>query len=57
MMGMACVLCGSSDDPTEEDVIPKWMLRAFDARGRVTLTASEEEADESNCQYLWIKIF
>ena len=46
MKGMACVLCGSSDDPTEEDVIPKWMLRAFDARGRVTLTASEEEAGD-----------
>ncbi len=42
---MACVLCGSSDDPTEEDVIPKWMLRAFDAQARVTLTASEEAGD------------
>lgn len=43
---MACVLCGSSDDPTEEDVIPRWMLRAFGAQGRVTLTASEEEAGD-----------
>jgi hypothetical protein len=26
---MACVLCASEDDPTDEDVIPKWLLRAF----------------------------
>jgi hypothetical protein len=45
MKGMACVLCASLDDPTEEDVIPKWLLRAFGARGGVTLTASEEAGD------------
>ncbi|MEY9863890.1 hypothetical protein ABH935_009543 [Catenulispora sp. GAS73] len=26
---VACVLCGSADRPTDEDVIPKWLLRAF----------------------------
>ena len=44
-IGKGCVLCGSSADLTEEDVIPKWMVRAFNARGRVTLTASEEAAE------------
>jgi hypothetical protein len=29
---MACVLCGSVDNPTDEDVIPKWLLRAFDVQ-------------------------
>jgi hypothetical protein len=29
-MDVACVLCGSADRPTDEDVIPKWLLRAFD---------------------------
>ena len=45
MKGMTCVLCASPDDLTDEDVIPKWMLRAFGAQGRVTLTASEEAAE------------
>jgi hypothetical protein len=29
---MACVFCGSVDKPTDEDVIPKWLLRAFDVQ-------------------------
>ncbi len=45
MNRMTCVLCASPDDLTDEDVIPKWMLRAFGAQGRVTLTASEEAAE------------
>jgi len=45
MKGMTCVLCASPDDPTDEDVIPKWMLRAFGAQGRVTLTVREEAAE------------
>jgi len=29
---MACVLCSSMEDLTDEDVIPKWLLRAFDVQ-------------------------
>ena len=28
-MGMPCVLCSSVEELTDEDVIPKWLLRAF----------------------------
>ena len=35
-------LCASADNPTDEDVIPKWLLRAFDAQGPVTVNAREE---------------
>jgi len=41
-MGMACVLCGSADNPTDEDVIPRWLLRAFDVQGLVTVNVREE---------------
>jgi hypothetical protein len=39
---MACVLCGSHDSPTDEDVIPRWLLREFDVQGRVTVNVREE---------------
>jgi hypothetical protein len=40
---MACVLCGSADNPTDEDVIPKWMLRAFNVQpGTTTVNVAEE---------------
>jgi len=42
---MACVLCGSVDNPTDEDVIPKWLLRAFDVQGPATVNAREEAGD------------
>jgi len=39
----SCVLCGASGDHlTDEDVIPKWALRAFDIRGPVTISVREE---------------
>jgi hypothetical protein len=41
-VAVACVLCGSADRPTDEDVIPKWLLRAFDVRGLVTVSSREE---------------
>ncbi len=43
--GGSCVLCTSSVELTDEDVIPKWMLRAFSPQGRVTLSARAEAAD------------
>lgn len=39
------MLCASSDNPTDEDVIPKWMLRAFSVQGPTTITAREEAGD------------
>jgi hypothetical protein len=42
---MTCVLCGSADSPTDEDVIPKWLLRAFDVQGPVTVNAREESGE------------
>ena len=43
LTNMACVLCGSVDNPTDEDVIPKWLLRAFDVQeGSTTLNVREE---------------
>jgi hypothetical protein len=42
---MACVLCASSDNLTDEDVIPKWMLRALKVEGPATITAREEAGD------------
>jgi hypothetical protein len=44
-MAMACVLCGSADSPTDEDVIPRWLLRAFDVQGPVTINAREEAGE------------
>lgn len=45
LMGMACVLCGSADSPTDEDVIPRWLLRAFDVQGPVTINPREESGE------------
>jgi hypothetical protein len=42
---MACVLCASLEDLTEEDVIPKWLLRGFDVQGPATITSREEAGD------------
>jgi hypothetical protein len=42
---MACVLCGSWDNPTDEDVIPKWLLRAFDVQGPIRVNVREEAGD------------
>ncbi len=42
---MACVLCGSADNPTDEDVIPRWLLRAFDVQGPVTINVREESGE------------
>jgi hypothetical protein len=39
---VACVLCGSADSPTDEDVIPRWLLRLFDVQGAVTVNVREE---------------
>lgn len=37
------MLCASVDDPTDEDVIPKWLLRAFGVeRGSTTVNVREE---------------
>jgi|SRR5712691_1111228 len=44
-MHMACVLCRSADRPTDEDVIPKWLLRAFDVQGLVTVNVREETGE------------
>jgi hypothetical protein len=39
----ACALCGATDVPlTDEDVIPKWALRAFNVQGPVTIQTREE---------------
>src|SRR5215471_19020923 len=45
MKHMACVLCDSLDNPTDEDAIPKWLLRAFDVQGPSTVNAREEADD------------
>jgi hypothetical protein len=40
---MACMLCSSEEDPTDEDVIPQWLLRAFEVQlGSTTVTVGEE---------------
>jgi len=41
------VLCASVDNPTDEDVIPKWLLRAFDVQeGSTTVSVGEESGDK-----------
>ena len=50
---MACVLCASSDNPTDEDVIPKWLLRAFDVQeGSTTISVAEESGDKHEIKRL-----
>jgi hypothetical protein len=36
---MACVLCSSVHNPTDEDVIPKWLLRAFKVEDGPTIVS------------------
>lgn len=41
------MLCASEDDPTDEDVIPKWLLRAFGVQeGSTTVSVAEEAGDK-----------
>lgn len=42
---MPCVLCGSLNNPTDEDVIPKWLLRALDVQGPAAVNVREEAGD------------
>jgi hypothetical protein len=42
---MTCALCGSLDNPTDEDVIPEWLLRAFNVQGPATVNTREETGD------------
>jgi hypothetical protein len=50
---MACVLCGSVDNPTDEDVIPKWLLRAFDVQeGSTTVNVREESSSPQEVRKL-----
>jgi hypothetical protein len=44
-MDMPCVLCRSADNPTDEDVIPRWLLREFDVQGPVTINARKESGE------------
>jgi hypothetical protein len=42
-VAMACVLCSSVEDLTDEDVIPKWLLRTFEVQtGSTVVTIGEE---------------
>lgn len=50
---MACVLCGSVDNATDEDVIPKWLLRAFDVeQGSTTVNVREESGSPQEIRKL-----
>jgi hypothetical protein len=40
---MTCVLCSSAHNPTDEDVIPKWLLRAFKVEDGSTIVSVREE--------------
>ncbi len=44
--------CGSVDNPTDEDVIPKWLLRAFDVQGPATINGREEAGDPRDVRKL-----
>lgn len=39
------MLCSSCRNPTDEDVVPKWLLRAFDVQGPATINVREEAGD------------
>lgn len=39
------MLCDSVDNLTDEDVVPKWLLRGFDVQGPATVTVREEAGD------------
>jgi hypothetical protein len=47
LVDMACVLCASEDDPTDEDVIPNWLLRALKVERHSTTISVAEEAGDS----------
>jgi hypothetical protein len=50
---VACVLCGSADEPTDEDVIAKWLLRAFNVQaGSTTVSVGEESGDRHEVKKL-----
>jgi hypothetical protein len=50
---MASVLCGSVDNPTDEDVIPKWLLRAFHAQaGSIIVSVAEEYGEQHQVKAL-----
>jgi hypothetical protein len=45
----SCVLCGASGDRlTDEDVIPKWALRALNVQGPITIGVREETAEQQH---------
>jgi hypothetical protein len=45
----SCVLCGASGDRlTDEDVIPKWALRALKVQGPITIGVREEAAEQQH---------
>jgi hypothetical protein len=45
---MPCVLCASVDNPTDEDVIPKWLLRALEVEQGSTILKVGEESGLSH---------
>lgn len=50
---MACMLCSSIEDPTDEDVVPKWLLRAFDVQpGSTVITVGEEYGEKHEVRRL-----
>jgi hypothetical protein len=50
---MACVLCTSVDNPTDEDVIPKWLVRAFNVQeGTTTVSVAEEYGEKHQVKTL-----
>ena len=42
------MLCTSVDNPTDEDVIPKWLVRAFNVQERTTTVSVAEEYGEKH---------
>jgi len=46
------VLSASVDNPTDEDVIPKWLLRAFNAQNSTTISVAEESGDKHEVKKL-----
>jgi hypothetical protein len=50
---MACVLCSSVEDLTDEDVIPKWLLRAFGVqRGSTVISVGQEYGEKHEVRAL-----
>jgi hypothetical protein len=40
---MACVLCSSEHNPTDEDAVPKWLLRAVKVEEGSAIVSVREE--------------